>query len=78
MSKNKVYAVVRGRATGVFKTYEECKEQVAGYPNAVYKSFETIEEAKLWLLKGEEGINKISAKVLRKLAQETELNTKEE
>lgn len=78
MAKNKVYAVVRGRATGIFRTYEECKEQVAGFPNAIYKSFDTIEEAKLWLLKGEEGINKISAKVLRKLAQEIELNTKGE
>lgn len=73
MAKSKVYAVVRGRTTGVFRTFEECKEQVVGYPNAIYKSFDTIEEAKLWLLKGEEGINRISAKVLRKLAQEIEL-----
>lgn len=77
MSKKKIYAVMRGRATGVFKTYEECKEQVMGYPNAIYKSFENIEDAKLWLLKGEEGINTISANVLRKLALEIETEMKE-
>lgn len=77
MSKKKVYAVIKGRATGLFKTYEECREQVAGYPNAIYKGFENEEDAKLWLFKGEEGINTISAKVLRKLAIEIETKEKE-
>lgn len=77
MAKEKIYAVVRGRATGLFKTYEECKAQVTGFPNAIYKSFDNEEDALLWLEKGEEGINTISAKVLRKLALEIETKEKE-
>lgn len=77
MAKEKIYAVVRGRATGLFKTYEECKAQVTGFPNAIYKSFDNEEDALLWLEKGEEGINTISAKVLRKLAVEIETKEKE-
>lgn len=46
MVKNsKFYAVKSGRKTGVFTTWEECKEQVQGYSNAVYKSFWSKEEA---------------------------------
>lgn len=77
MSKKKIYAVMQGRKTGIFKTYDECKEQVTGYPNAIFKSFENEEDAKLWLTKGEESINTISAKVLRKLATEIETKDKE-
>lgn len=72
MAKNKVYAVLRGRKTGMFYTYEECKQQIDGFPNHCFKSFETEEEANLWLEKGEEGINQLSAKILRRLAAEIE------
>ncbi|MED2879583.1 viroplasmin and RNaseH domain-containing protein [Bacillus wiedmannii] len=41
----KFYAVKRGRKTGVFNTWEECKAQVDGFPGAVYKAFPTYEEA---------------------------------
>lgn len=77
MSKKKIYAVMQGRKTGIFKTYDECKEQVTGYQNAIFKSFENEEDAKIWLAKGEESINTISAKVLRKLAAEIETKNKE-
>ena len=72
MAKDKVYAVLRGKKTGVFHTYEECKAQIDGFSNHCFKSFETEEEAYLWLEKGEEGINQLSAKVLRRLAAEIE------
>ena len=39
MAKKKYYVVWDGRETGVFDSWESCKEQVAGYPSAVYKSF---------------------------------------
>lgn len=77
MAKKKIYAVMRGRKKGIFKTYEKCKEQVMGYPNAIFKSFENEEDAIIWLEKGEEGINTISAKVLRKLVLEIETKMKE-
>jgi ribonuclease HI len=41
MAKKKFYVVWNGRETGVFDTWEACKEQVHGFPNPVYKSFES-------------------------------------
>ncbi|GAA0239893.1 ribonuclease H1 domain-containing protein [Metaclostridioides mangenotii] len=46
MSNKKVYAVRNGKKTGVFNTWDECKEQVNGFKGAEYKSFKTLEEAK--------------------------------
>lgn len=43
---NKYYAVKVGRKTGIFNSWNECKEYVEGYPNAVYKSFNTVKDAK--------------------------------
>ena len=37
-----VYAVARGRKTGVFNTWEECKAQVDGFSNARFKKFTDI------------------------------------
>lgn len=45
----KVYAVKKGRETGVFSTWEECKQKVHGYPGARYKSFPTLKEAQDYL-----------------------------
>ncbi len=41
----KFYAVKVGLQTGIFKTWEECKANVDGYPGALYKSFKTLQEA---------------------------------
>jgi ribonuclease HI len=41
----KYYAVARGNKTGIFLNWNDCKEQVNGYKRAVYKKFETREEA---------------------------------
>lgn len=40
--KKKFYVVWIGRNPGVYDTWDECKEQVHGYPQARYKSFPTI------------------------------------
>lgn len=77
MAKNNVYAVLRGRETGIFHSYEECKEQVHEYKNACYKSFSTEEEAMIWLEKGGEGMNKLSANILRRMVTEIEMSEKE-
>lgn len=45
MAKKKYYVVWDGRETGVFDSWESCKQQVAGYPRAIYKSFATEEQA---------------------------------
>ena len=42
---NKFYAVKIGKTPGVYKTWDECKAMVDGYPGASYKSFKTQKEA---------------------------------
>ena len=43
--RKKYYVVWEGRDTGVFDSWEECQEQIEGYPGARYKSFPTQEAA---------------------------------
>lgn len=45
MAKRKYYVVWKGRKTGVFSTWDECKQQIGNYTAAVYKSFESLAEA---------------------------------
>lgn len=49
MAGKKIYAVKRGKKTGVFKTWEECRDSVEGYPKAEYKSFASVREAEDYL-----------------------------
>ena len=43
--KPKFYVVWKGRQTGVFTSWEDCKAQTNGFDGAVFKSFETRELA---------------------------------
>ena len=52
----KFYAVKKGKKTGIFSTWYECKEQVTGFKGAVYKSFKTLSEAEAFLERNEEKI----------------------
>lgn len=45
----KFYAVKKGLVTGIFRTWEECRESVSGYSGAEYKSFPTLEQAREYL-----------------------------
>ncbi len=45
----KFYAVKVGKTTGIFETWDECKKNVDGYSGAIYKSFNTIEDAHVFL-----------------------------
>lgn len=45
MAQRKYYAVMKGRKTGIFTSWEKCEEQVKGFKGAIYKSFSTREEA---------------------------------
>lgn len=44
MKKN-YYAVKRGKIPGIYRTWAECEFQVKGYNGAVYKKFNTYDEA---------------------------------
>lgn len=43
--KPKFYVVWKGRETGVFNTWDDCKAQTNGFEGAVFKSFESKELA---------------------------------
>lgn len=45
----KVYAVRKGRETGLFTDWDTCKKQVDGFPGAEYKSFADANEALVYL-----------------------------
>ena len=49
MGKPKFYGVARGRAPGVYATWDEARAQVDGIKGAVHKSFSTREEAARWV-----------------------------
>lgn len=44
--KKKYYTVWKGHHTGVFESWEDCKEQIKDFQGAQYKSFLTFEAAK--------------------------------
>ena len=41
MKKKSWYAVRKGRREGLYRTWDECRKQVIGYPGASYKGFYT-------------------------------------
>lgn len=43
--KQKYYVVWEGREKGIFDSWEKCKIQIDGFPEAKYKSFESLNEA---------------------------------
>ena len=45
----KFYAVKRGKKPGIYLDWDTCKSMVDGYSGAVYKSFQTREEAVAYL-----------------------------
>ncbi|HOY31716.1 MAG TPA: ribonuclease H family protein [Bacteroidales bacterium] len=45
MKKRKVYVVWKGKNPGIYKTWEECLEQVDKFEGAVYKAFDNAESA---------------------------------
>lgn len=44
----KYYAVKVGKNPGIYLTWDECKDNVNGFPGALYKSFKTVEEAEAY------------------------------
>lgn len=52
MAAKKYYGVKKGKITGVFNTWEDCKASVEGYPGAEYKGFAVLEEARAYLGEG--------------------------
>lgn len=45
MAAKKYYGVKKGKITGVFQSWDECKKSIEGFSGAEYKGFATYEEA---------------------------------
>lgn len=45
----KFYAVKNGRKNGIYESWDDCKNQVHNFPNAIYKSFKSKIEAEDYL-----------------------------
>ena len=45
MAKQKYYVVWKGVQPGIYKSWTDCRLQVQGYEGAIYKSFDTMDEA---------------------------------
>ncbi|MDE7112054.1 MAG: ribonuclease H family protein, partial [Malacoplasma sp.] len=63
MSK-KYYSVAVGRKIGIFNNWKDCQESVIGFKNAIYKSFSTLEEAKLFLFNFKKSNKEISDELI--------------
>lgn len=50
-AKKSCYAVLEGRQPGLYRTWDECKEQVDGYSGAEFMGFFTRQEAIEWIRK---------------------------
>lgn len=49
MAKKKVYAVRKGKTTGLFYSWEACQEAVEGFPGAEFRGFSQEEDARQYL-----------------------------
>lgn len=47
--EKKYYAVVKGRAPGIYFSWTDCRAQIDQFSGAVYKSFSTIAEAEAFI-----------------------------
>lgn len=61
--KSNFYAVKVGKQPGIYKTWDECKEQVSGFSGAVYKGFQTKKEAEDFL-SGKSAVNSSANKTI--------------
>ncbi|WP_026834974.1 viroplasmin family protein [Eubacterium xylanophilum] len=52
MAKKNYYCVLAGKTPGIYKTWNECKAQVDGFPGAKYKGFSLLEEAEEYMKSG--------------------------
>lgn len=48
----KFYAVRKGRNTGIYDSWNECKKQIEGFKGAIYKSFSLYEDAEKFINEG--------------------------
>lgn len=75
MGKNKYYVVWEGVEPGIYTSWEECKKHIHNYPNAKYKSFGNLAEAKEAFGMGYFGFKQQNANPLLNYANEIDFNS---
>lgn len=70
------YSVTRGKKTGVYKTWKECQMQVKGFSGAIYKKFDTLEEAEEFIQLKKKSVKKSISESESDIELETETESK--
>ena len=53
------YAVAKGRQIGIYTTWTECKEMINGYSQAIFKKFDTKNEAEIFIINNSEEVKEV-------------------
>ena len=70
--KKNYYAVKNGRKPGIYNTWADCQQEIIGFSGAVYKGFETLEEAQEYMKNaGANGKRVIPKKVVEEKSTST-------
>ena len=48
----KYYAVYQGHKPGIYRTWNECQEQINGYSTPIFQKFTNLENAELFVQTG--------------------------
>lgn len=72
MAKKKVYAVRKGKKTGIFYSWDACKASIDGFSGAVYKGFFTEEEARAYL----EGTEIFRSQTSKEISEKSKISEK--
>jgi ribonuclease HI len=72
---SKYYAVKQGKNPGIYRTWDETKEQVKGFSGAIYKSFSTKKEALDFIGTKENNIKELEASDNPELSEDYEAIT---
>ena len=71
------YAVAKGKLTGIFNTWSECKSNTDGYKGAVFKKFSTKEEAEAFIVYNTNAHETNAFDILMKAKKKTETKAAE-
>lgn len=70
--KKNYYAVKNGRKPGIYTTWADCQQEIIGFSGAVFKGFETLEEAQEYMKNaGANGKRVIPKKVVEEKSTST-------
>lgn len=62
-----MYAVAKGKIPGIYKTWDECKENTSGFSGAIFKKFKTINEAENFIRENNISNNNIIEEIIEKI-----------